>query len=154
METVHLLKLILQVIVLNNQVLEKFETYPIPFRQKLGEIRSLILSVSEKNKLKVEETIKWGEPSYLVKGGSTIRYDWKSKSPNQCAMYFNCNTKLVDTFKELYSDIFVFEDNRAIVFNENDMLHEVQLKQCIELALRYHKVKHLPLLGANRISVI
>ena len=58
---------------------------------------------------------EWGEPSYLVKGGSTIRMDWKKANPEQYAMYFHCKTKLVDTFKELYQDVFKFEGNRAII---------------------------------------
>ena len=65
------------------------------------------------------------------------------------AMYFNCNTSLVDTFKELYGDLFNFEGNRAIVFNETDELVVNELKHCISLALTYHRVKRLPLLGAN-----
>ena len=38
-------------------------------------------------------------------------------------------------------------DNRAIVFDETDELPVDELKYCILLALRYHRVKHLPLLG-------
>ena len=96
----------------------------------------------------LEETLKWGEPSYLTNGGSTIRIGWKKSRPDNYAMYFNCNTKLVDTFKELYSDLFEFEGNRAIVFHRNDAVPARAVKHCIELALRYHKIKHLPLLGA------
>lgn len=112
-------------------------------------IREMILAEAKENGLgEVEETLKWGEPSYLVKGGSTVRYDWKEKSPDQYAIYFNCNTKLVDTFKELYGDKFRFEGNRAIVFGIKDFLHKKELKHCIKLTLTYHKVKHLPMLGA------
>ena len=70
----------------------------------------------------MEETLKWGEPSYLTKSGSTIRMDWKRKSPHQYALYFNCNTSLVDTFKALYRSFFTFEGKRAIVFREADEL--------------------------------
>ena len=75
--------------------------------------------------------------------------DWKDKTPDQYAMYFNCNTSLVDTFKEVYGDTFKFAGNRAIVFNETDELPVNELKHCISLALTYHRVKRLPLLGAN-----
>jgi len=40
---------------------------------------------------------------------------WKASKPNQYALYFHCKTTLVDTFKELYSDVLTFEGNRAIV---------------------------------------
>ena len=74
--------------------------------------------------------------------------DWKEKKPDQVALYFKCTSKLVPTFKELYKDTFAFEDNRAIVFKLDDKLPEAELKQCISMALKYHKLKHLPLLGA------
>jgi hypothetical protein len=95
----------------------------------------------------VEETLKWGEPSYVTKSGSTVRMDWKKSSPHQYAMYFHCKTKLVDTFKELYRDKFIFEGNRAIVFNEDDEIPINELKHCISLSLTYHRRKHLPMLG-------
>jgi len=95
----------------------------------------------------VEETLKWGEPSYLTKGGSTIRMDWKSKSPAQYAMYFNCNSNLVETFRELYRNRLSFQGNRAIIINLEEPVPVPELKHCITLALTYHKRKHLPLLG-------
>lgn len=63
------------------------------------------------------------------------------------AMYFNCHTMLVDTFKELFRDKFKFEGNRAIVFEENDEIPVDELKQCIASSLTYHTRKHLPMLG-------
>ena len=96
----------------------------------------------------LNETLKWGEPSYLASGGSTVRIDWKASAPERYAMYFNCNTKLVDTFREIYSDSLSFEGNRAIVFERTDAVPAAALKHCIALSLQYHKLKHLPLLGA------
>ena len=74
--------------------------------------------------------------------------DWKDRAPHEYAMYFNCNTSLVNTFKELYEDVFTFVGNRAMVFGETDELPMDELEHCISLALRYHRLKHLPLLGA------
>ena len=96
----------------------------------------------------LEETLKWGEPAYLTKGGSTIRIDWKKRTPDKYAIYFICTTPLVETFKELYGEQLNFEDNRAIVFSESDELPVDALKHCISIALTYHRVKHLPMLGA------
>eukprot|EP00389_Voromonas_pontica_P004214 GDKH01006267.1.p1 GENE.GDKH01006267.1~~GDKH01006267.1.p1 ORF type:complete len:117 (+),score=2.71 GDKH01006267.1:287-637(+) len=112
-------------------------------------LRKLVLdTASEIDMLeKLEETLKWGEPSYVTKYGSTLRMDWKEKSPNQYAMYFKCTSKLVPTFKILFKDKFNFEKDRAIVFKLNDDIPETELKQCITTALTYHKVKKLPLLG-------
>lgn len=96
----------------------------------------------------IEETLKWGEPSYLTKNGSTIRIGWKKKNPEQYAMYFHCKTKLVDTFKELYRNNFKFEGNRAIIFGINEKIATEELKHCILMSLNYHNIKHLPMLGA------
>ena len=96
----------------------------------------------------LEETLKWGEPSYLTKFGSTIRIDWKPSAPKHYAMYFHCQSKLVATFKEVYPHTFHYQGNRAIVLDIKAKLPEKELKHCITLALTYHKVKHLPLLGA------
>lgn len=133
----------------NKDVSEKFNAYPDHMRKKLMFLRQLVLdTVAEIDDIdNIEETLKWGEPSYLTKSGSTIRIDWKESKPEQYAMYFHCKTKLVDTFKELYCETFKFEGNRAIIFNENDDVPVEELKHCILLSLTYHRRKHLWMLG-------
>lgn len=135
----------------DSEVAEVFANYPSEVREKLLSLRALIFSAAREIQGVglITETLKWGEPSYLVKGGSTIRIGWKTKTPEQYHMYFNCNTKLVDTFRELYGDDGIrFEGNRAIVFHKDDPIPSNQLKHCVSLALTYHGRKHLPLLGA------
>lgn len=126
-----------------------FNQYPDAVREKMVYLRSLILEVAKETEgiTLLEETLKWGEPSYLTKQGSTIRIDWKKKKPDQYAIYFKCTSKLVPTFRMLYQDLFTFEGNRAITFQMNDQLPALELKQCITAGLRYHQVKHLPTLG-------
>jgi hypothetical protein len=125
----------------NPEVAEIFNNYPEHVRHKIMLLRQLVLDTALETEgvSTLEETLKWGEPSYITKSGSTIRVDWKASKPNQYAMYFHCKTKLVDTFKELYRDKFNFEGNRAIVFNENDEIPINELKHCISLSLTYHR---------------
>lgn len=136
----------------NPQVAAAFNSYPPVMRKKLMTLRQLVLdTAAEAEDIdKVEETLKWGEPSYRAKEGSTVRMAWKEAQPDQYAMYFICTTSLLDTFKVLYGDIFKFDGDRAIVFNESDEIPAAELKHCISLALNYHRVKHLPLLGAHQ----
>lgn len=106
-------------------------------------LRQLILDVAANvdGVGELEETLKWGEPSYLTstsKSGTTIRIDWKSKSPQYYALYINCNTTLVDTFRSLFPNELRCEGNRAIVFDVGQPLPEQALRVCIALALRYH----------------
>lgn len=133
----------------NPEVELVFNNYPKPVRKKLLHLRKLILqTASEIAEIKeIEETLKWGEPSYLVKKGSTIRIDWKKKKPDQYAIYFKCTSLLVPSFKMVFKDDFNYEGTRAIFFQMNDKIPEAKLKKCIKAALTYHRVKHLPLLG-------
>ena len=134
----------------NPEVYAIFDRYPSEIKEKLMDLRALILeTANEIGEIgPVQETLKWGEPSYTSKYGSTVRIDWKEKAPDQYSMYFHCKTKLVDTFKEIYGDVFKFEGNRAIIFQVSDIVPEAELKHCIALSLNYHRVKNLPLLGA------
>jgi hypothetical protein len=134
----------------NPKVKEVISSYPKTVQHQLLYVRDLVLSAaSEIEGLeKLEETLKWGEPSFLTKHGSTVRTDWKEKYPDQYSVYFKCTSRLVPTFKTIYKDKFKFEDNRAIVFKLNEKIPESELKHCISMALTYHKIKHLPLLGA------
>ncbi len=134
---------------MNKVVKNRFEEYPENARARLEALRSLILKLSSDLELgEVEESLKWGEPSYSVVSGSPVRIDWKPKSPNNYYLFFNCQTKLVDTFRELYGDVLQFQGNRAIVLNLSEPLPVLGLKHCLEIALTYKQRKHLPLLGA------
>jgi hypothetical protein len=95
----------------------------------------------------VAETLKWGEASYSVKGGSAIRIDWKAKDPDSIKVYFHCQSKLVETFKEIYPDDLQYEGKRAIVIPLHSQIEEGPLTHCIGLALKYHSIKNQPLLG-------
>lgn len=130
-------------------VKEKFTSYPSEVAIQLHKIRDLIFIVAEQEGITdITETLKWGEPSYVSDIGSTVRFDWKAKYPSQYCIYFNCKTKLIETFKEIYGDVFNYQGNRALVFSLEQTLPIQALSHCILLSLRYKKIKHLALLGA------
>ena len=123
-----------------------FEAYPPALRRKLMVLRKLILDTAAATEGvgEIEETLKWGEPAYLTtqsKSGSTLRIAWKKSAPTQYAMYFNCQTTLVETFRTVFQNEFRFEGNRAIVFNEADPVPRDALAFCIAAALTYHRGK-------------
>ncbi len=116
-------------------------------RKKLMALRTLILDVAAKTSGvgPLEESLKWGEPAYVTaasKSGSTIRIAWKKARPTQYAMYFNCQTTLVDSFKTMFPTVFKFEGNRALVFYEHDEVPVAALRICVEMALTYHAKSH------------
>jgi len=135
--------------IMDSSLQNKFESYPEAAKVKLLTIRAAIFDVAAEESLgDIVESLKWNEPSYLSKSGSAIRMDWKPRSPNTISVYFNCKTSLIDTFKEIYSDTFVFVGNREMIFQITDELSMQELKACFSMALRYQQIKHLPLLGA------
>jgi len=130
-------------------VKKKFETYPENISILLYQIRDLIFNVAKQDGISdITETLKWGEPSYISNIGSSIRFDWKAKYPDQYCIYFNCKTSLIETFKEVYGDTFTYEGNRAIVFKINQNVPLTELAHCISMSLRYKEIKHLNFLGA------
>jgi Domain of unknown function (DU1801) len=120
-----------------------FDSYLLAVRKKLLALRQLILdtAASTQNVGKLKETLKWGEPAYVTtqsKSGSTVRIGRK-KDQDSYAIYFNCNTTLVDTFRSMFPHTFQFAGNRALVFSLNDVLPTEELAFCIAMALTYHQ---------------
>ena len=121
----------------------KILSYPDFVREKMKFLRELVIEVAIEipEITDLEETLKWGEPSFLNKNGSTLRIDWKKKTPNQYQMYFKCTSRLVETFKMVFGDLFIYEKNRAILFQLDQEIPVNELKKCINATLMYHKVK-------------
>ena len=119
----------------NTKVDAVFANYPDFVRDKMQALRELVLETAEETEgvYQLEETLKWGEPSFVTKDGSTLRMDWKEKTPDQYAMYFHCSSRLVDAFR--------------LVFKLNQKIPKAELKECIKATLTYHKVKQLITLG-------
>lgn len=65
------------------KVKKVFDNHPRSVRMQLLSLRQLVLNTAPKidGLEKLEETLKWGEPSYLTKHGSTVRMDWKEQNP-------------------------------------------------------------------------
>ncbi len=133
---------------LNAEVEAVIATYPDAAKEKFLVLRNLVFEVAQELCVAdLTECLKWGEPSYTCKGGSTLRIHWKPGSPEQIGIFFHCQTRLVETFRELYPQ-GTYEGNRAFVLGLAQPIPARQVKHCIQLSLVYHKVKHLPLLGA------
>lgn len=120
-----------------------FESFPAKPRRRLLALRKLIFDTAKATPGvgRLEETLKWGEPAYLTqqtKSGSTIRIAWKAAEPKQYAIYFHCQTNLIESFRGMFPSDFKFAGNRSIVFHEDDVLPKEQLACCIAAALTYH----------------
>jgi hypothetical protein len=123
-----------------------FNSYPKPLKTKLLTLRRLILDTARTTDGvgALLETLKWGQPSYLTaetKSGSTIRIDRVKSATNQYALYFHCQTDLVETFRQLYPTEFSYGGNRSILLNADDDVPAAALRHCVALALTYHLSK-------------
>jgi len=121
------------------------ESYPKPIGAKLQALRKLILDTARTTDGvgPLDETLKWGQVSYLTSetgSGSTIRIDRVKSEENQVAVYFHCQTNLVETFRELYPELS-YSGNRAILLDAGAPLPKAELGHCVALALTYHLKK-------------
>jgi Domain of unknown function (DU1801) len=119
-----------------------FESYPKTVAARLRALRKLILDTARETAGvgPLEEALKWGQVSYLTsesKSGSTIRIDQVKTVAGQYAVYFHCQTNLVETFRELYPELR-FSGNRAILLDASETLPAPALRHCVALALTYH----------------
>ena len=116
-----------------------FDAHPPAMRKRLKRLRALILETAEAESVgPLTETLKWGQPAYLCKSGSTVRVA-ETKVPGQVAVYFICHTGLVDRFRTLFPDALCYEGNRAILFDAGDDIDENALAQCLAMALTYKR---------------
>ena len=133
---------------IDSEVAAVFNSYPPKIKSKLMFLRQLIFdtAASIEGIGEIEETLKWGEPSYLTpesKSGSTIRIAWKESQKEHYSIFFKCTANLVPAFKEKFPEQFKFGGNRSLDFKINDEVPVKELKRCIALALTYHRNKKL-----------
>lgn len=123
----------------STEVFATFDAYPERDKKALLEIRDLIFSVAAQTTGvgTITETLKWGQPSYLTLAsgaGTTVRLDRFGDS--HVAIFFHCQTTLVDTFRTLFPELH-YSKNRAIVLDPEVALPINELSLCIEMALTY-----------------
>ena len=122
-----------------------FATFPPDIRARMFEVRQLILDTAAAEGVgTIEETLKWGEPSYLTsesKSGSTIRIGALKSDANHYALHFNCQTDLVERFRTWFPRGLRFEGNRSIVLYSSHTVPTDSLTTCVAAALTYHREK-------------
>lgn len=122
-----------------NAAYERFETAQ---SDTLLKARALIFEVAreDKNIGELEEVLRWGEPAYITskkKTGSTIRLAVEKQS-GQPAIFFNCQTTLVEDMRSRFGTELTYSKNRAILLPSLDDTIKSALKFAIGAALSYH----------------
>ena len=119
-----------------------FKAYPPRLRVRLMALRELVFDTAAGTPGvgPLEETLKWGQPSYLTAesgSGTPVRID-RLKNSDGYAIYFHCQSGLIDQFRTIYPDTFAYEGKRAIVFESKTRVPVRALRHCIGLALTHH----------------
>lgn len=120
-----------------------YQSMPPPQRQLALQLREIVFNTAAQIPAvgPLNEVLRWQQPSYLTSktgSGSTVRIDAVKGSKSEIALYFHCQTGLLDEFRQLYASQLHFSGQRAIVFDINENLTEKSISHCIALALTYH----------------
>ncbi len=126
-----------------------FNAYPEMVKQKLLFFREIIFQTANDSEEigNIEETLKWGDPSYLTylpKSGTTIRLSRVRADNEKYAISVHCQTSLVPEFKEIYPEL-EYDGNRSLILNINSELPVAKVKHFIFSALTYHHRKNMVL---------
>lgn len=119
-------------------VADAFEGVPEAHRQTLLAARLMILEAARNDPrvALLEEALRWGDPAYITKTGSTIRLAIE-KTTGAPAVFFNCKTTLVEGFRHRFGDALHYVKNRAVVLEDVEAQGPL-LESCIAEALTYH----------------
>ncbi len=125
----------------NKEIEAVFTGYSAKMREKLMDLRELIFQTAADHPEvgELEEVLKWGQPSFLTaqtKSGTTLRIDQVDEQ--HYALFFNCKTTLVETFRTLFPKECAYQGNRAIILKIDQALPLEAMKQCILMGLTYH----------------
>jgi hypothetical protein len=120
-----------------------FEGYTGKMRSRLMHLRSLIFKLASQTAGvgPLEETLKWGSPSYLTtatKSGTTLRIDSIASQHGKYALAVHCQTNLVNTFRQIYGDEFTYDKTRGLILDVNEEIPEKEVCRFIVMALTYH----------------
>ena len=122
-----------------------FTGYPLRVRATLRDVRDLIYATAAATDGvgPLEETLRWGEPSYLTSksgSGTTVRLGWKPAMGETCAVHVHCQTNLIATCRQLYPNELRYDGKRSVLLQAGEPLPDA-LGHIIELALTYHQNK-------------
>lgn len=126
---------------MNEKVQRAFYGYPPHVRERLMALRAVVFDVAE-HTLGVgslEETLKWGEISYLNPAGTTLRIG-TVKGSEKLAIFVHCQTSIVDDLRaelgEAEEHRLEFDETRCIRL-PSGVIDTPAVRRCIAKVLTY-----------------
>lgn len=125
----------------DDKVKAAYDAFPPEARAMALTLRDLIFSVAGDNPEvgEIEETLKWGQPSYLTpqtKSGSTLRVGVPKQGG--AALFAHCATDIISTYANTFPGTDQIEGNRAVIFTTPDDIVPLRLRLLIYHGLTYH----------------
>ena len=116
-----------------------FASAPTPIREGMHKLRDLIYeeASSVESGLSVSESLKWGQPSFVVQGGSPLRI--APRKDGGFALYAICQTSLIGDFAETFPGMDKIEGTRAVWFDGPSEIDPARHGLLIRHALTYHR---------------
>ncbi len=113
------------------EVKAAFDKLPEGPRADLLAVRKMILSAG----VEVEEALRWGQPAYLAKKGTTIRLGLtKAGLPS---VFTHCQSSVMGDVQAVVGGGLNWDGNRGLSWSQGDLPDEV-LRLIIQRALSYH----------------
>ncbi|MFN3171882.1 MAG: DUF1801 domain-containing protein [Hyphomicrobiales bacterium] len=124
------------------EVAAVIDAMPEPSRARVLQLRDLVLAEADARGIShVEETLKWGQPSYVPgRAGTTIRLGADPENGG-AKLFVHCQTSLVDEWRGTHGARLSYEGNRAVLIDPEGPLPTKELSTCIASALTYHSNK-------------
>lgn len=115
--------------------------YPADARAGVLRLRALIYEVAEEvpSAGEIEECLKWGQPAYLAKTGSTLRIGVHKKAG--FALFAHCQTTIIAAYAQAFPGWDRIDGNRAMLFDSPEQIEPARLAKLIRYALTYHAQK-------------
>ena len=128
----------------NDKVKAAYDAFPADARDIALNLRDLIFSVAADTPQvgTIEETLKWGQPSYLTtetKAGSTLRVGMAKQGG--AALFAHCATDIISTYANTFPNADLVDGNRAVIFTSADKIVPERLRLLIYHGLTYHLKK-------------
>jgi hypothetical protein len=123
---------------------DAFAAFPQPARTTLMAVRAMIFDIAatlpvDLNVSRVEETTKWGQPSYATpdtKSATPIRL--RLSKAGDPAIFTHCQSTVMRDFRHLASPYLKFDGNRAVYLPIDHPPKLVEFAPLIRAALTYH----------------
>ena len=87
----------------------------------------------------VTESLKWGQPSYVVKKGTALRI--AVPKGGGCGLYAHCQSGVIAHYAATVAGPDKIDGTRGVIFQTVDDVVPERLRLLIRHALTYHKAK-------------